>query len=158
MTIAQLTLMKALYPPLSLLILYLYSYTLSPPSSHLTSPSTLHTSNTGGHMEKYESWEATAIRELKEETDLDLDPSTITFVGLTNDPMQDIGRHYITIFVAGRLTADSKPLKNMEPHKCEEWIWETWSDLKEKRLEECFGPLKHALVLESFQEFMNKVK
>ena len=112
----------------------------------------------GGHMEKYESWEATAIRELKEETNLDLDPSTLQMVGVTNDPMEDIDRHYITIFVAGRLKADSKPLRNREPHKCEEWIWETWSDLKKRRQEECFLPLQHALALDSMTEFMDKVK
>ena len=108
-------------------------------------------------MEKYESWNETAVRELKEETDLDLDPSTLQFVGLTNDPMQEIGRHYITIFVAGRLKADSSPLQNREPHKCEEWIWESWSSLQaEGRREACFKPLQHALALESFEEFINK--
>lgn len=101
-------------------------------------------------MEKYEGWEDTAVREIKEETDLDLDPSTVQFVGLTNDPMPDIGRHYVTIFVAARLKADSKPLANLEPQKCEGWIWETWENLKEESITDCFLPLQHALTSPTF--------
>jgi 8-oxo-dGTP diphosphatase len=68
-----------------------------------------------------EGWEETAVREIKEETNLDLDRATVTVVHLTNDVFDPENKHYITIFVKAQARPDSAPLENVEPHKCEGW-------------------------------------
>jgi 8-oxo-dGTP diphosphatase len=68
-----------------------------------------------------EGWEETAVREIKEETNLDLDAASVKVVHLTNDVFDMRTKHYITIFVKAETRPDSAPLENMEPHKCEGW-------------------------------------
>src|SRR5579884_520740 len=51
----------------------------------------------GGHMEFGESLEATAKREVKEETGLEI--HHIRFGGVTNDYFATEGKHYITIWM-----------------------------------------------------------
>lgn len=93
----------------------------------------------GGHLEMYESWKDCAIREVKEETDLDLDD--ITFGHVTNDPMKSENKHYVTIFMFATCK-DSQMLKNMEPDKCEGWNSYSWHELEIKQSEgSLFGPL-----------------
>ncbi|CEG38658.1 probable 8-oxo-dgtp diphosphatase nudt15-like [Plasmopara halstedii] len=81
----------------------------------------------GGHLEMFESWKECALRELKEETDLDL--KEVSFATVTNDPMEDEGKHYITIFMQATVD-DDQIIRNMEPLKCEGWIWVPWADLR----------------------------
>ena len=50
----------------------------------------------GGKLDKNESFEDCIIREAKEETDLDV--KELTFIGVSNDIMEDINQHYITLF------------------------------------------------------------
>mmetsp|Transcript_28155 Transcript_28155/g.43344 ORF Transcript_28155/g.43344 Transcript_28155/m.43344 type:complete len:160 (+) Transcript_28155:296-775(+) len=101
----------------------------------------------GGHLEMFESWEECAVREVKEETNLDI--HKIKLVHVTNDPMPNEGKHYVTVFVRGECIdpATAKP-QNMEPHKCEGWKSYSLQELEEflsattpsdPRL---FGPLK----------------
>lgn len=77
----------------------------------------------GGHLELGESWEACATREVLEETNIAID--NVKFVGVTNDPCidGDDTKHYITVFMHGKIAMDSGELINMEPHKCKEWKW-----------------------------------
>ena len=85
----------------------------------------------GGHLEVGETWEECAVRETKEETDLDC--VAVGFRGVTNDRFM-VGNpmlHYITIFMHVELKPDSNPLMNMEPHKCEGWEWMNFDELKE---------------------------
>ena len=130
----------------------------------------------GGHLEMGESWEQTAIREMKEETNLELLPDTVKFVHVTNDvsapsvypakpsssclclrltslhlvllsPNQVFDphtKHYITLLVSAT-ASPSAPLVNLEPHKCDGWIWVPWSDLKTMPEGELFLPLRHAV-------------
>jgi len=51
----------------------------------------------GGHLEYGETPEQAAIRETKEEVNVDI--SNPRVVGLTNDIMHDYKKHYVTIFV-----------------------------------------------------------
>lgn len=70
----------------------------------------------------------------------DLDLSGVTFAYVTNDPMEDEGKHYITIFVQAAVAAHQTP-RNMEPTKCEGWSWEPWQRLRES--DNMFLPLYH---------------
>lgn len=102
----------------------------------------------GGHLELGESWETCAIREVKEETNLDI--SQPCFVGATNDCAidQNPNKHYVTLFMESNVLTTSDPLKTMEPHKCEEWVWKTWDELRTIYRDEqakLFDPIVHFL-------------
>jgi len=111
----------------------------------------------GGHLEMYESFVDCAIREVKEECDLDLDLVSVRVGHVTNDPMPDEHKHYVTIFMIGEctpLTSDGdgdhsthhQQPKTMEPHKCEGWKSYTWEELKAIQQEgKLFGPLHRLL-------------
>jgi 8-oxo-dGTP diphosphatase len=106
----------------------------------------------GGHLEMGESWADCAVREIKEETDLDLDPATVEHVLTTNDVFDAESKHYITIFVRARVRAGSASLKNMEPHKCEGWSFVDWGGLRGGK-HPLFLPLKHAVESKGFDPF-----
>ena len=75
----------------------------------------------GGHLELGETFEEGAIRETKEETDLDIiDPKVIA---ITNnlETYRNEGLHYISIILF--VNDFSGVLKNMEVDKCDEWLW-----------------------------------
>jgi len=94
----------------------------------------------GGHLELMEEWGECAVREVKEEMNVDLD--NIEFVHVTNDRMPDEEKHYVTIFMAGE--SGCQEPENMEPEKCEGWQSYTWDELKEIRIRGSpvlFGPL-----------------
>jgi len=75
----------------------------------------------GGHLELGETFEAGAIREIKEETNLDIkNPQVIAITNNLETYRQD-GLHYISIALL--VKNFSGELKIMEPHKCEEWQW-----------------------------------
>ena len=57
-------------------------------------------STPGGHLDFGESPEQCALREVKEETGLDID--RVAFRAITNDVFTVEGRHYITIWMEGR--------------------------------------------------------
>ncbi|GAX22885.1 hypothetical protein FisN_24Lh172 [Fistulifera solaris] len=89
----------------------------------------------GGHLEMYEEWENCARREVEEEMNLSLDD--VQFLHVTNDPMPNDNKHYVTIFMMG--TATGEPV-NAEPHKCEGWYAFEWIDLMQRN-DDLFGPL-----------------
>lgn len=93
----------------------------------------------GGHLEKYESWEQCAIREAKEETNLNI--SNLKFVYLTNDIFEKEERHYITIFM--RASEWKGDVKVMEPDKVEKWEWIEWK--KDSLPSPLFQPLDNLL-------------
>ena len=100
----------------------------------------------GGYLELNETWEECAVREIKEETNLDIE--NIQFVHVTNDRCIDgsINKHYITIFVSGSVKEPSAPLMNMEPHKCAGWEWTPWSsiiDIFHSDRSKLFDPLRN---------------
>jgi len=79
----------------------------------------------GGHVEFGESFIETAIREVKEETNLDIE--NVEIVKIINCIDKKNNYHYIVPIIKG-YSKDDKLLKNMEPNKCENWEWYNWKD------------------------------
>ncbi|KAL4780462.1 NUDIX hydrolase domain-like protein [Aspergillus varians] len=81
----------------------------------------------GGHIDFKESFEECAVRELKEETGLDIED--VQFLTATNDVMPADGKHYVTVFVGARVKAGQEP-EILEPNKCAEWKWVGWEEIR----------------------------
>lgn len=75
----------------------------------------------GGHLDQGETFEEGAIREVKEETDLDIKDPKVIAVTNNLDTYRNEGLHYISIVLLAQNF--SGVLKIMEPGKCEEWLW-----------------------------------
>jgi 8-oxo-dGTP diphosphatase len=90
----------------------------------------------GGHQEFGESPEATAEREVAEETGLTV--RAVERLGVTDDPMPEIGRHYLTVFVRCEWAAGEARIA--EPDKADDLAWLTPAELRERR-DELFAPL-----------------
>jgi 8-oxo-dGTP diphosphatase len=99
----------------------------------------------GGHLESGETIANCAVREIKEECNLDLDATSVRLLGVTQDVFPEPARkHYVTLIVIAAVLPRSPPLQNMEPEKCVAWEWLSLEGLKERKTE-CFLPLQHAL-------------
>jgi 8-oxo-dGTP diphosphatase len=94
----------------------------------------------GGHQEYGESPENTAVRETAEETGLVVVPTAR--LGFTDDPMPEIGRHYVTLFVACTPVGGEPRL--CEPDKATELAWCSPDELRERR-DQLFAPLGRCL-------------
>ncbi|KAE8352831.1 NUDIX hydrolase domain-like protein [Aspergillus coremiiformis] len=81
----------------------------------------------GGHLEFNESFENCAEREILEETGLTI--REVQFLTATNDIMVDENKHYVTVFVRGRISGERVEPKLMEPEKCEAWEWVAWDEI-----------------------------
>lgn len=75
----------------------------------------------GGHLEYGESFEQAAIRETKEETNLNIPLSDVVVVGVTNDFFQESGKHYVTVHL--KACAFDGDVQICEPDKFAEWQW-----------------------------------
>jgi 8-oxo-dGTP diphosphatase len=75
----------------------------------------------GGKLESGESFEDCAIREIKEETNLLI--REVKVVALTNnlETYKNEGRHFISIILF--TNKYSGELRNLEPSKCQKWLW-----------------------------------
>lgn len=75
----------------------------------------------GGHLELGESFEEGAIREIKEETNLDItDPRVIAVTNNLHTFHQE-GKHYISVILHARFSSGDAQV--MEPDKCAQWLW-----------------------------------
>lgn len=75
----------------------------------------------GGSIDMGETFENTAIREIKEETNLDILHPKVIAVTNNLETFKEEGKHYISIVLLAKNY--SGELKNMEPKKCEGWAW-----------------------------------
>ena len=97
----------------------------------------------GGKLEHGEEFVPCSIRELKEETNIEIrDESRVEDVCSFNCVNLETKYHWFDVYVRIFLNDDEESsLHNNEPDKCEEWIWFTFNDLKEN-LENLFYPLQ----------------
>lgn len=75
----------------------------------------------GGHLDLGETFEEGAIREIKEETNLDIFEPKVIAISNNLETYKEEGKHHISVFLL--ITKYSGELKNMEPEKCEGWNW-----------------------------------
>ncbi len=87
----------------------------------------------GGHLEFGETIFETAKREVKEETDLDVEEFKLISVSDDLRYISTDGVHYVTIGVKAVYKGGNPKL--MEPDKCERWRWFSLNNLPEKILE-----------------------
>ena len=73
----------------------------------------------GGHLEIGENFSDACIREVKEETGIDVE--NLMQLYFHNNIMEDEGLHYVTLFFLALV--DNVDAKLMEPDKCEGWAW-----------------------------------
>lgn len=97
----------------------------------------------GGHLEFGESFEQCAIREVLEETALNIiEPQ---FLAMTNDFFVEEDKHYVSIFMTAKYPRDQQ-LRNCEPHKVEQWQWFSLNNLPT----DLFLPLKHLVAKQGY--------
>ncbi len=94
-------------------------------------------STPGGHLDYGETPELCARREVKEETAVDI--SGVRFRAITSDVFQDIGKHYITIWMEANHAA-GEPVVNAS-YEMSEVHWFNCDELPEP----LFLPLKNLL-------------
>lgn len=87
----------------------------------------------GGHLEMGETLFATAKRETKEETGLDIDEFELISVADEMRYLRSDGKHYLNIGFKGNYQGGEVQL--MEPDKCLEWKWFSLNDLPENLFE-----------------------
>ena len=87
----------------------------------------------GGHLEFGETIFKTAKREIKEETDLDINDFELISVADEMRYIETDGKHYLNIGVKGKYQGGEP--KTMETEKCKEWKWFSLSDLPPKIFE-----------------------
>jgi mutator protein MutT len=75
----------------------------------------------GGHLELGETFEEAAIREVKEETGLEIKDPKVIAVTNNLETFQEEGRHYISLILIARKFKGKVGI--FEKRKCQEWLW-----------------------------------
>lgn len=79
----------------------------------------------GGHLEKWESFEDCALRELKEEAG-NIEIKNIKHWIAVNTRFYEEDKHYVVILMVADWVSGEP--KIMEPEKCECWEWCDWDN------------------------------
>jgi len=74
----------------------------------------------GGHLEFGETIEECAIREVREETGLEI--VCPKMIGVTNDIFADENKHYVSLFLKAQYDT-RQTIINLEPDKVFSWDW-----------------------------------
>lgn len=88
----------------------------------------------GGHLDFGEGFSECGVREVKEETNLDLAPP-LQHVYTCNTVFAESHKHYVTLFMKGTIIGGAdggSALRTMEPDKCVGWVWMRWDELQQK--------------------------
>ncbi len=80
----------------------------------------------GGHVELYETIANCAVREVREETGLEI--GNLTFLSMDEDFTREDGKHYVTFIYRADWKA-GEPVN--DPRESEEWHWFSWNELPE---------------------------
>lgn len=91
----------------------------------------------GGHLEFSESFSDTVIREVKEETDLEVE--NIRFGAITNDFFEKDNKHYVTVWMICDYKTGEE--KIMEPSKCTGMKWVDFDTLPNPLFSPCWPNL-----------------
>ena len=75
----------------------------------------------GGHLEVGETFEAGAIREIEEGTGLMIKDPRVIAITNNLETFKESGKHHISVGLLA--TEFDGELRNMEPEKCEGWLW-----------------------------------
>jgi 8-oxo-dGTP diphosphatase len=87
----------------------------------------------GGHLEKWETFEQAALRELQEEAGSELLVSPPEFWTANNCFYPADDKHSVCIFMRSDYIA-GKP-RIMEPDKADQWLWCRWQDVPTPRMQ-----------------------
>ncbi len=87
----------------------------------------------GGNLDAGETFEEGARREIKEETNLDIENPEVIAVTNNLETYRCEGLHYISIILLAKNF--SGELKNREPEKCAGWFWANPKSLPEPLFE-----------------------
>ena len=99
----------------------------------------------GGHLEYGEQFEDTARREVKEETDLEI--QNVRFGAVTNDYFKSENKHYVTVWMTCDWASGKEHITELD--KCLNQAWYTFDDLPNP----LFLPWQHLLS----SEFIDKI-
>ena len=87
----------------------------------------------GGYLEPGEPFETAAIREVKEETGLEITNPVVVGVSNNLETWKAEGVHVVSVFLLAREFSGTLTL--MEPEKCSGWQWCDPTDLPEPHFE-----------------------
>ena len=76
-------------------------------------------STPGGHLDQGEAPEICAVREVREETGVEV--ANVRFLGLTNDVFEAEGRHYITVWMEADYLSGAASVR--AEHEMSEVLW-----------------------------------
>ncbi|EML1934468.1 NUDIX hydrolase [Providencia vermicola] len=88
----------------------------------------------GGHVDAGESFEACAIREIKEEIGIDITTPTVFGISNNVNTYQQEGKHTVSICMHVEYNGDIEP-QIMEADKCESLMWVAPNELPEPHFE-----------------------
>lgn len=106
-------------------------------------------STPGGHLEFGESPETCAIREVQEETGVEI--ANVKFRAITNDVFEAEGKHTITIWMEGRYIAGTPQVS--AAYEMSEVGWYAWDALPRP----LFLPFQHLLAGQGYPENQKSV-